>query len=390
MSPLDYVNNQIAAEVIRSPASELSSHPTSSSQVAATESSWDKRGFLHPRDAARFMGRPGSGGPQVESSSQRDWPADRYGGRSPMREEPYAGKRSPRPAVHSQSAEENVTPSSMDDRHTPSSSIKPSSNTMIMRGAYGRERIVPSPHMMEGYPRSPRTYTPDGRPPSASGQKSPKFPISSDMCGSSDDMRPNQSDSRHSLDSLPRRPSSQGQSSRDSVDSVGREEAQNVTSQTSDSPHSQPRHSEEGRGLDSSGHVERFSPATEGNHAAIPSSSRDHYMEVDSSKPRPGHPAYMEQRMNQHRSPGARESPSSSGVVSSSAPRFMPYVGGENLPSSAYPPHSRYLYGGQQPPASGPPQQQPSPSISPASRITQKPEPSPLLSAQYETLSDDE
>ena len=317
-------------------------------------------------DAARFQGRPPDGVPH------RDWRDERFlSGRSPLLED--VNKRSPRPAVHAEELKEGGEEVLV---------RKPAqSPTMLVRDHYGRERLVHSPHVPEGFAHSPhvpdgfshspRTPYSDGRPPSrvSDGQRSPKVspaPVCDD-------------------DGRPRRPASHGQ--------LGGE----------------------GRMADKHP-MDPHLPHRTDNH--LPDGHHPMY-NIGGHPVHPGAP-----RPHPQRSPAAREYPPSSvpSVVGYPAGIYPHLEGTSANPQQAYA-AGRYIYPGMPahasphalPPRASPhalpphvsphalqqPQRDParrshdvspSPSPSPAApqRTSRDTEPSPLLSAQYETLSDDE
>jgi hypothetical protein len=449
MTPLDYVNHKIA-EVIRNPNESSHQAPSSSqqSQQVVTESGqWgDKQGFLHPLDAARYGARgmpsssagpvdgyggramPSSSPVQVESSTHRDY--REYIARSPiMRSDEVSSaggaKRSPRPVVHSQGDEvmmNNVT--SLDDAHgaaQASSTMKPppsQSPSMMMRDY----RPVGSPLVsgeVYAHARSPRPgyQTPDGRPPSRPHDRSPKFsPVSNmDMVvsGSMEDMRPQQSGLGADQHGPLRRSSAHSQ-----------DESAAVASQSTDSrsPQAERMVIDESRGtVDSSGHLDRFSPASESSQHAISTSSRDMYMDIDSQSgkhgrqhvgaPRPHSNASSDGRPQPQRSPAMHDPQvnSSTSIASSihvdssrySNPHYsmvgVPHSMGESTqPTSTSVYNQRFMYSAPpgaythgMPPQHSQPRPHEHAHAAPApSRVSQ--EQSPLLSSQYETLSDDE
>ena len=440
-SSYDYVQDKIA-EVMQT---QDSPRPSSSSSSPAESGTWDKRTLLHPLDASRYGVRGG-----VESSTHRDWAGDRYmGGRSPMREDVVSGskQRSPRPSIHSQSSEESqgsVVSSAEDVHNATSTTMKPPGVQGQPPGLMGRDyrdRLVHSPMISEGYARSPRPY-PDSRmpvamPESSSNVRSPKFsPVGTSemvVSGSGDDVRPNHSGASeaHSADSRsqPHRPGSHSQSPRDLADdgrtAIG--DSSNVTVHSAESPQSDRMVIDEGGGADSSAQAERFSPPSEGSqHATISTSqhtsiSKQDLTDIDSQTGklvRGGHHApETDQRSAIGRSPhhSMESTPSSSSASSSNhadSSRFSkthytpsdpsggrahnnPQESGVSTSSTtpaAAPYGPCYLYPvlpGQH--AHGAQLvQRSSPAPSPAPLICRDAEPSPLLSAQYETLSDDD
>lgn len=292
---------------------------------------------------------------------------------------------------------------------------------------------------------------PVGMVESSSRARSPKFSQvgTSDMAvpGSSDDSRPNQSVTSevHSSDSRMHRPHSHTQPLREPPTpddhhldpSAVNASSHNVT----DSPKPDRMTVDDVGGADSSAHLDKSSHGSDGcqsistsQHASMPSSSKLEYMKADTqSLPPGGGGAGGEntQRNNPSVSVsshcgGSNDPASSSSASSSVSPATssaLPHVESSRFPGSPFqagdvssarpqssghsvhPPSeagvststaaygSHFLYpriASQHPHNGAAVVPQPSPSHSPTQIINREAEPSPLLSSQYETLSDDE